>query len=116
MHEGLATQDAEEGVPHRFGLIDRTVQCLNVDLDLLGCYIDPATLAAEIAAVDDRNVQKGRKELPSLDSLAVLLHAPKTFPARLIHQLPEKSLVGFHEQSFGHPQVHVVPSLKGKGR
>jgi hypothetical protein len=52
VHEGLAAENAEEGVAHLLGFADHAVHRRRVDGLLLGRHIDPASLAAEIATVD----------------------------------------------------------------
>src|SRR5262249_33536070 len=61
VHERLAADDAEEDVAHRLGLGDEAVERVERDGLLLGRHVHPAALAAQVAAVDDRNVEKRRK-------------------------------------------------------
>ena len=53
VHERFATEDAEERIAHRFCLCQRLVHGGKVDFGLLGSHIDPATLASQIACVDN---------------------------------------------------------------
>ena len=63
VHERLAADDAEEDVAHLLRFADQLVERVGLDRLLLGGHIDPAALAAQVAAVDDRDVEKRRKEL-----------------------------------------------------
>ena len=66
MQEGLAAEDAEEAVAVLLGAADQLVQIVEFDdLARLG-HIDPATLAPQIAAINDGNVQIGWKKLAAL--------------------------------------------------
>jgi hypothetical protein len=66
MQEGFTAEDAKERVSHGFGFVEGSVHRLKIDLRLLASDIDPTSLAAKIARVDDRDVEKGRKELTFL--------------------------------------------------
>lgn len=61
MHEGLAAEDAEEAVAVRFGIVDRAIERIEIDGIARGFHIDPATLATEVATVEDGEVKEGRK-------------------------------------------------------
>ena len=63
VHERLAADDAEEDVAHRLGFADQLVERVGLDRLLLGGDVDPAALAAQVAAVDDRDVEERREEL-----------------------------------------------------
>ena len=79
---------------------------LKLRVRLLMRNVDPATLAAEIAAVDDRDVQIRRKELAAFQPRLVFLYRTETFEAHIPEQLPQQTLVGFEQHSFGKSQVH----------
>ena len=115
MHERLAPQNAEEGIAHGFGLIDSAVEHVDIDLGLLGCYVNPATLAAQITAIDNRNVKERGKELASLKTSLVLLHTAQPLPPGLIGEFPQQSFVGFPEQPISHAKVHRKCFLCRKG-
>ena len=68
MHEGLATQDTKEGVPHLLGFGQRFIHGCEVDFGLLACNVNPTALATKIASVDNGDVQKRREELPAFQS------------------------------------------------
>ena len=56
-------------LPIALASVDQAVQVVELDARLLGGHIDPAALAAEVAAVDDRNVEERRKELAAFEPL-----------------------------------------------
>ncbi len=89
VHERLAAQDAEEGVAHRLGFVDHPVHRGGVDRLLLGGHVDPAPLAAEVAAIDDRHVQEGRKELAPPQPRLVFLHRAHSLETHVPSQLPQ---------------------------
>ena len=106
VHERLAAKNAKERVAHPFSFVDHPVHRVQIDRLLLGSHIDPAALAAQIATVDDRDVQIRWKEFASLQPLFMLLHRPKTPDTHVPDEFPQQALIGFQKQTFGHPQVH----------
>ncbi len=109
VHERLAADDAEEDVAHFAGLMNQLVHGLALDGLLLGGHVHPATLAAQVAAIDDRDIQKRREDLAPFEALLVFLDRPNPFPAHVPGQLPEQALVGLEQQAFGHFQIHHFP-------
>src|SRR5439155_13343884 len=79
---------------------------------LLGSDIDPATLAAQVAAVDDRHVKERREVCPSFQTAFVSLDGQHAFPAHVPGQLPEQALIGFEQQALGHLQEHGSLSVR----
>ena len=73
VQERFTAENAKERVPHGFGFVESSVHRLKVDLRLLASDIDPTSLAAKIARIDDGDVKKGWKELPFFQTLLVLL-------------------------------------------
>ena len=72
--------------------------------------VDPAALAAQIAAIDDGDVQERRKDLAALEPLLVLVDGEHALPAHVPGQLPQQTLVGFEQHAFGHFQKHGCTS------
>src|SRR5207237_112550 len=68
VHEGLAADDAEEDIAHGAGLADHAMERGRRHGLHLGGDVDPAALAAQVAAIDDRDVQKRRKDLAAFDA------------------------------------------------
>src|SRR6185436_18554068 len=60
MHERLAAKQAEEGVAVSLGVRDGAAQRVQVDGILL-LDVDPATLAAQVAGIENGEVKKRRK-------------------------------------------------------
>jgi hypothetical protein len=92
MHQRFAAQDAEERIAHRPGLAQHPVHRVRFDLRLLGRHVDPASLAAQIAAVDHRDVQKRRKKLAAFQPALVLVDGPDALETRIPSQLPNSRL------------------------
>ena len=95
VHEGFSTDDAKEVVTLLIGFANNSGQRFEFNLFLFGSHVDPTTLAAEVATVDDRDVEKRRKELATCQSPFVLLNRPGAFEAKIPGQLPEQPLIGF---------------------
>ncbi len=104
VHERLAADDAEEDVAHLLGFADQLVQRLRLNDLLLGGHIDPAALAAQVAAIDDRDVQKRRKDLAAPQPPLVPLDRQHALEAHVPGQLPEEPLVGLQQQTLRHLQ------------
>ena len=83
VHERFAPHDAEEGVAHLARLADQAMHGGSFDLLLLGGHIDPAALAAQIAAVGDGDVQERRVELAPFQSPLVLPDRPDALEPQL---------------------------------
>ncbi len=66
VHKRFAAQDAKEAIAHLFGLSDRAIDRVEFDPRLLGSHVDPTALAAQIAAIDHRQIKNGGKNSPRL--------------------------------------------------
>ena len=88
MHEGLAADHAEEDVAHRLGLayFQRIVDFFGLNDFLLGRHVHPAPLAAQVATVDDRNVQKRRKNLAGSTETPDFVPSTDNMPFRPMFQ------------------------------
>src|SRR5205085_2385111 len=106
VHERLAAEDAKKAVADFFGLVDHLVHRRDVDRLLLGGDVDPATLAAEVAAIDDGDVEEGRKKFAALEPALVTLHGAHALKAHVVRQLPYEPLIRFQQHTFRHPQIH----------
>ncbi len=99
VHERFASQDAKEAIAHLFGLGDRAIDRVEFDPRLLGSHVDPTALAAQIAAIDHRQIKKRRKNSPRLRRRLCLwtLFNP---PQPNVHiAFPQQSFVGFQKQA-----------------
>ena len=112
MHERLAADDAEEDVAHLLSFADQAVHGIGLDRFLLGGHVDPATLAAQVAAVDDRDVEEGRKHLALFQPAFVLLNGEHPLPAHVPDQLPEEALVGLEQDALSHLQCTCFTSVR----
>jgi len=106
VHERLTAQDPEEAIPHRLGLLDRSVCRIEFDLVLFRRDVDPAALAAEVATVDHRQVQERREELTASQSAFVLVDARQATDPERPSGFPKQSLVGFGKEATSHAKVH----------
>ena len=115
MHERLTADDAKECVPLLLRFCYEFVHRGKIDRLLLARDIDPASLAPQIAAVDDRNIQKRREELPFLHASSMPEDRQGTLDAEIPDKLPEQSLVRFEHHPLCHTQrVHfrLTPQTK----
>ena len=92
VHERLAAEDAEEGVAVPLGVGDGAVERVEVDGVLL-LHVHPAALAAEVAGVDDREVEERRKILAALDAPLELLDRQHPLHAESSRELRDAPLV-----------------------
>src|SRR5262249_39063542 len=107
VHERFAADDAEEDIAHLLSIGDQLVHRLQVDDLLFGGDIDPATLAAQITAIDDGDVKKWREDFAPSEPLLMLLDGQYPLKAHVPGQLPEEPLVRLEEKPFGHPEIHA---------
>ena len=106
VHERFPAHDPEEGIAHFARLVDQPVHASRLDLLLLGRHIDPAALAAQVAAVGDRDVEKRGIELAACQPLLVLADRANAFESGIPSQFPEQALVRLEQHSFGHAEIH----------
>ena len=69
VEEGLAAEHSEEAVPMGAGIIDEAVQLVEFDHIARGVDVYPAPLTAEIAAIDDAEVEEWWKDDAPLETL-----------------------------------------------
>jgi len=106
MHERLAADDAEKDVAHLLAFANELMKSFRLDDLLLGGHVHPAPLATQITTVDDRNVEKRRKDLALFEPPFVLLNGANPLPAHIPGQLPQRPLIGLEQKSFGELEVH----------
>jgi hypothetical protein len=109
VHQRLAADDAEEAVPHRLRLADEAVEGVGRDGLLLVGHVHPAALAAEVAGVDDGDVQERREHLAALEPQLVPVDGQGGAEAHVVGELPQEALVGLDEHPLGHLQEHGAP-------
>lgn len=100
MHERFTTENPEVAVPMLLGIQDQSVEILLADHLSRRCHIDPATLASQLATVDDGDEQEGRKVDPLFESFLVFLHRSHSLVPKVVGELPKKSLVNFVEHAI----------------
>src|SRR5687767_3708880 len=93
MHERLAPEDSEKYVPVCLRVADRPVQRFEIDLCPFRFHIHPATLAPQIARVDNREIQERRKILPALDAALESFDRYQPLHAEIPRKLPDASEV-----------------------
>jgi hypothetical protein len=111
MHERLAAEDTEIAVAGALGLADQTIEPFGVDHLARPVDLHPAALAAEIAAVDNRNVQERRKMLAALQPPLEPLHGPDALEAEVVGKPPQDAGVGLG----GEPQRERGKRWKHRG-
>ena len=115
VHERLTPDDPEENVAHRLGLGDQPRHRLDVDTLLLGRHVNPAALATQVAAVDDRNVKERGKELAPLQAAPVFHDRADPAQAHDPEELPGQTLVGLQQEPLGHLQIHCFTLTCARG-
>lgn len=115
VHERFTPDDAEEHIASCLGFVDELVERRDID-DLLFCSnINPAALTAEIAGIDDGDVEKRGKDFSPFQSAFESLDRQSAAHAHIPEQLPQQPFVGFEQQPSGHPEVHIeLIELKGR--
>ena len=71
VHEGLPAEDAEEGIAAAFGVVHDLVEFIEIERFAWFVHVHPAALAAEVAGIEDGNVEEGREVLALFHALLV---------------------------------------------
>ena len=106
VHEGLAAEDAEEGIPAPLGVVHDLVQLVEVQGLARLIDIDPAALAAEVAGVQDGNVKEGREELALLHALLVKHHRARPLVAEIPADLGQAKRIDGAQDAGGEGEEH----------
>jgi hypothetical protein len=106
MHEGLAAEDAEERIPAPFGIVHDLVQLVEVERLARFVHIHPAALAAEIAGVQDGDVEEGREILPLLHALLVQHDRTRPLVAKIPADLRQTERIDSAEDAGGEGKEH----------
>jgi hypothetical protein len=106
VHEGLAAEDAEEGIPAPLGVVHDLVQLVEVQRLARLIDIDPAALAAEVAGVQDGDVEEGREELALLHALLVQHHGPRPLVAEIPADLRQAKRIDGAQDAGGEGKEH----------
>ena len=106
VHEGLAAEDAEEGIAPPLGVVHDLVQLVEVQGLARLIDIDPAALAAEVAGVQDGNVKEGREELALLHALLVKHHRARPLVAEIPADLGQAKRIDGAQDAGGEGEEH----------
>jgi len=111
VHKRLAAENAEEGVSHRLRFGDQPVHRGWFNPSLLSRDIDPATLAAQVAGVDDRDIEEWWEEFAAFEPRFVQLNRADAFDSEIPDEFPEQPFIGFEQQTFGKSKIHGEPII-----
>ena len=106
MHEGLATQDAKKTVAMLFGIRDEIMEVLTAEHLSRRFHIDPASLAAQIAAIQDGDIKKRRQILAVLQPAFEFLDREHPLPAEIPGELPNQALIRAAQDPYGQSWEH----------
>ncbi len=103
MHKGLATKNPEETIAEFLGLPDHPIKRVHLHRLLRSGDVNPATLAPQVATIDDGNIKKGWKIFSLFESSFEPLHRTDPLESHVPDKFPQQALVGLKEYTFGHP-------------
>ena len=90
----LTAQESEEAISVLFGVSDQRIHVLETDHVLRFVDIHPATLAPQIAAVGNRNVEERREGDPLFETFLKPLNRPDALIPEVVGELPQNACVG----------------------
>jgi hypothetical protein len=99
MHEWLASEHTKKGIAARLSLIDEAVQISERQGNPRFIDVDPAPLAAEIAGVEDGDVEEGRKVLPGGHPFLKELDGARPFHSKIPRDFPPRERIGGGENT-----------------
>src|SRR5207253_1386907 len=99
IHERLAAKDSEKAVAMLFGVVDQIVQSGQIDRFAWRFDIDPATVAAQVATIDNREIKKRRKEFAAFDSPFEALDREHSLNAKIPGEFPNEARVSRAENA-----------------
>ena len=108
VHQRLAPEDAEVAVAVRLRVADDPIQLVKFNLAARRLDIDPASLAPQLAARDDRDEKERREVLPPLQSLFVALDGADPLDAHVPHELAECAGIGLGQHPAGEGKHHGI--------
>ena len=93
VHEGFAAENAEKRIAVLFCLSDRPIESLQFDgIPLL--HVHPTALAAQIAGIDDRQIEERRKKLAPFDAAFEPFDREHSFDTEVPCEFPERTELG----------------------
>ena len=93
MEKWFATQHSEEAVAVFFRVADELVQIIDIDHLARRLDVDPAALAAQVATVNDREVEKWREIFAALKPPLEALDREHSLHPEVPDELPEDAFV-----------------------
>jgi hypothetical protein len=106
VHERFAAEQAEEGVAVRLRVADEAIHRIEIEGGALGFDIHPATLAAQVAGVDDRDVEERREVLAVAQPPLEALDGEHPFHPEIPEELPDAFRVGGAQGAKGELREH----------
>ena len=104
MEKRFTAQHAEEAVTVFFRVPDELAQIIDIDHLARRLDIDPAALAAQVATVDDREIEKRREILAALKPAFEALDREHSLHPEVPDELPEQTLVGGAQNACTQPE------------
>ena len=95
----------------RLRILDEAAHRCQIDRGSFGFYIDPASLAAQVAGVDDRDVEERRKVLPLPKPALEPLHRQHSFHAEVPEKLTEATRISAGKDAGGKLREHAGTKL-----
>ena len=89
MEKGFTSEDAEETVPLRLCVCNELGDGVDVQFRALSLNIDPTALAAQVARIQDRDVEKSRKVFSSTNARFKTLDADQSLDPEVPKKLQE---------------------------
>ena len=112
VQKGFTPQDTKEAVSVLPSIIDDAVQAIEIDLDLRFVDVHPATLAPQVAAIEDRDV-KERREVNALPHPTFEeFHGGDAFEPEVPSELAQNLRIDAREHPSGEFSQH--DDVKGK--
>ena len=108
VHEGFPAKHAKEGVAVAFGVIHDLVQIVEFDRLAWLVHIHPAALAAEVAGVQNGNVEEGREEFALLHTLFEKQHGARAFEAKIPADFRQAKRIDSAQDARGEGKNHGV--------
>ena len=114
----LPAENAEEGIAMFLGVHDEAVEILEGNHGLGRGHIDPAPLAAQVAAIDDGDVEKRRKYFSFFQLALEALHGEHALESEVIGKLPEEPCIHGAHHAIGEGRQHrsIYPNHPGLAR
>src|SRR5258708_7733396 len=107
MHERLTTKQTEESVSMFLCIGNGPIERLQIDRVFLS-NIHPATLATEVAGVDDGDIEEWGEVFAPFDTALELLHRTHALKPKVPEKLPDAALVSGAERAKYQAREHKI--------